>query len=154
MRVITSPRPAITPQSPKEINKIEAGITRAEIEEYFLYDSINPANRKRRMSRRMATHLRKMVSQSKHETIAQKALPPGWFEAIHQPMTSTEVKRLRRIAAPSEVGKLEGIPQGPELAPRERRLLERHREIVAARHEAVMRLVAMEQAKAKGGANR
>ena len=137
MRVITSPRPAITPQSQKESNKIEAGITRAEIEEYFLYDSINPANRKRRMSRRMATHLRKMVSQSKHETIAQKVLPPGWFEAIHQPVKSSEVSKFRLLNEPGN-----------------ERSAERHREIVAARHEAVMRLVAMEQAKAKGGASR
>lgn len=150
MIATVSPRPSVTPA--KEPNKIEAGITRAEIVEYFLYDSIDPSNRKRRMSRSMAKRLADLVS--RNENIAEVTLPPGWFEAIHQPMTSTEVKRLRRIAAPSEVGKLEGIPQGPELAPRERRLLERHREIVAARHEAVMRLVALEQAKAKGGANR
>lgn len=128
MRSATLPRPAITPQSPKEPNKIEAGITRAEIEEYFLYDSINPANRKRRMSRRMATHLRKMVSQSKHANIAKAVLPPGWFEVIHR------------------------IEATPELLTE--RTVERHREVVAARHEAVMRLVALEQAKAKGGANR
>lgn len=128
MRAATLPRPAITPQSPKEPNKIEAGITRAEIEEYFLYDSINPANRKRRMSRRMATHLRKMVSQSKHANIAKAVLPPGWFEVIHR------------------------IEATPELLTE--RTVERHREVVAARHEAVMRLVALEQAKAKGGANR
>jgi hypothetical protein len=128
LRSATLPRPAITPQSPKEPNKIEAGITRAEIEEYFLYDSINPANRKRRMSRRMATHLRKMVSQSKHANIAKAVLPPGWFEIIHR------------------------IEATPELLIE--RTVERHREVVAARHEAVMRLVALEQAKSKAGANR
>ena len=128
MRAATLPRPAITPQSPKEPNKIEAGITRAEIEEYFLYDSINPSNRKRRMSRRMATHLRKMVSQSKHANIAKAVLPPGWFEVIHR------------------------IEATPELLTE--RTVERHREVVAARHEAVMRLVALEQAKSKAGANR
>ncbi|MFJ2146596.1 hypothetical protein ACIOJF_15045 [Glutamicibacter sp. NPDC087831] len=128
MIATTATRPAITPQSPKEPNKIEAGITRAEIEEYFLYDSINPANRKRRMSRRMATHLRKMVSQSKHVNIAKAVLPPGWFEAIHR------------------------IEPTPELLTE--RTVERHREVVAARHEAVMRLVALEQAKSKAGANR
>ena len=128
MRAATLTRPAITSQSPKESSKIEAGITRAEIEEYFLYDSINPANRKRRMSRRMATHLRKMVGQSKHANIAQAVLPPGWFEVIHQ---------------------IEATPEQ-----RTERTIERHREIVAARHNAVMRLVALEQAKAKAGANR
>ena len=128
MRAATLPRPAITPQSPKEPNKIEAGITRAEIEEYFLYDSIDPLNRKRRMSRRMATHLRKMVSQSKHANIAKAVLPPGWFEVIHR------------------------IEATPELLTE--RTVERHREVIEARHHAVMRLVALEQAKAKGGANR
>lgn len=135
MRVDTLTRPAITPQSLKETSKIEAGITRAEIEEYFLYDSINPANRKRRMSRRMATHLRKMVS--KNEPLAKGVLPPGWFEAIHQPITSSEIAKLRLIHEPGN-----------------ERTAERHREIVASRHDAVMRLVAFEQARAKGGANR
>lgn len=137
MIATTATRPAITPQSPKEPNKIEAGITRAEIEEYFLYDSINPANRKRRMSRRMASHLRKMVSQSKHVNIAKAVLPPGWFEAIHQPIKSSEIAKLRLIHEPGN-----------------ERTAERHREIVASRHDAVMRLVALEQAKAKGGASR
>ena len=137
MRPATLPRPAITPQSPKEPNKLETGITRADLDEYFLYDSINPANRKRRMSRRMATHLRKMVSQPKYEALAKAVLPPGWFEAIHQPHTARDVANFRQVSNPSEDHSLE-----------------RHREIIVARHEAVMRLVAMEQAKAKGGANR
>lgn len=135
MRSATLPRPAITPQSPKEPNKIEAGITRAEIEEYFLYDSINPASRKRRMSRRMATHLRKLVSRNK--TLAKSVLPPGWFEAIHKPIKSSEVATFRLINEPGN-----------------ERTAERHREVIEARHRAVMRLVALEQSKAKGGANR
>lgn len=134
MRNATLPRPAITPQSPKEPEQIEAGITRAEIEEYFLYDSIDPLNRKRRMSRRMATHLRKMVCQAQHKTIAKMVLPPGWYKELHVPKTPNQ---FRLIPDPFEAESID-----------------RHREIIEARHRAVMRLVAMEQAKAKGGANR
>lgn len=84
----------------------------------------------------MATHLRKMVSQTKNESIALAVLPPGWFEAIHRPLKAVEASQFRQVEQPSD-----------------ERSLERHREIVVARHEAVMRLVAMEQAKnrAKGG---
>lgn len=87
------------------------------------------------MSRRMATHLRKLVS--KNELLAQSVLPPGWFEAIHQPIKSSEIAKFRLIHEPGN-----------------ERTAERHREVIEARHHAVMRLVALEQAKAKGGANR
>lgn len=127
------PRPSVTPA--KEPNKIEAGITRAEIVEYFLYDSINPSNRKRRMSRSMAKRLADLVS--RNENIAKTTLPPGWFEAIHQPVKSSEIAKFRLIHEPGN-----------------ERTAERHREVIEARHHAVMRLVALEQAKAKGGANR
>jgi len=62
-------------------------------------------------------------------------LPPGWFDAIHKPIKASEVTVLRLLPVPHEVESME-----------------RHREVIEARHRAVMRLVALEQA--KGGANR
>lgn len=126
MRAATLTNPAITPQSPKEPAEIviKLSVTRAELEEYFLYDN----GPKRRMSRRMATHLRKMVVRAEHKELAERILPPGWFEALHEP----KLPNTRRGAA-------EGAPYTPE----------QHQQILQARHIQVMRAVAGEQAKAR-----
>ena len=133
MRQATLTNPAITPQSPKEPTEtaIKLSVTREELTEYFLYDH----GPKRRMSRRMANHLTKMVVRKEYRALAERVLPSGWFEALHEPQQPF----TRR-----------GASRGGLYT------LEQHQQELQARHERVMRAVAGEQAKAraKGGATR
>lgn len=132
MIATNAPRPAITPQSPKEPKEtyIELAVSRSELDDYFLTGH----NGKRRMSRRMASHLRKMVMQKQHRELAQKVLPPGWFAIIHE-----EAGHVRHGATPGALYSAE-----------------QHQQLTLVRHEHVMRAVAAEQAAArsKGGARR
>lgn len=132
MKAANLTSPAITPQSPKEPREsyIELAVTRAELDDYFLIGY----NGKRRMSRRMATHLRKMVMQPQHRDLAEKILPPGWFAIVHEAQGY-----VRHGATPGALY-----------------TTEQHDELALTRHQHVMRTVAGEQAKARatGGERR